>query len=180
MSVSECTTQDTIIEPWISIIKSINRNNKKFFSKLLINKMSQIKKLKERVKKCSVETFNLYLTSTVSLFSITQILTLDKLTMTLSWIIPSPGIIFLHIFICLNSSHTSSSWMKIAKYFLKHIYNNLHVICICIKTMIIIFTNCTEGTNREELKVIPSIPTVHNFMSNWCTPNKKWWLFLYG
>lgn len=56
--------------------------------------------------------------------------------------------------------------MKIAKYFLKYIYNNLHVICICIKTMIIIFTNCKEGTNREELKVIPSIPTEHNFMSN--------------
>lgn len=40
--------------------------------------------------------------------------------------------------------------MKIVKYFFKYIYNNLYVICICIKIMIIIFINCKEGINREE------------------------------
>lgn len=54
------------------------------------------------------KTVNLHLTGTVPLFSTTQKLTFGKLTMWLSKMVSSPGIIFLH-FIDWNCSHTSSS-----------------------------------------------------------------------
>ena len=81
------------------------------------------------------------------------------------------------IFICLNSSHTPSSWIKIAKYILKYIYTTLFVF---VAKKIIIFTIGKRMPTGTNLRSLPSIPTVHNFMGNWHAHIKKWRLFLYG